>query len=33
MIHVLKFEDVENFKIDYTATPSKPTIGFKQNPS
>ena len=32
MIHVLKFEDVENFKIDYSgAIPSKPTIGFKQN--
>ena len=33
MIHVLKFDDVENFKIDYTIIPSKPTIGFKQNHS
>ena len=33
MIHVLKFEDVEGFKIDYTSFPSKPSIGFKQNNS
>ena len=33
MIHVLKFEDVENFKIDYSIIPTKPTIGFKQNHS
>ncbi len=33
MIHVLKYEDVEGFKIDYSAIPSKPSIGFKQNNS
>ncbi len=33
MIHVLKFEDIENFKIDYSKIVEKPTIGFKQNTS
>jgi SpoVK/Ycf46/Vps4 family AAA+-type ATPase len=33
MIHELTFEDVEEFKIDYNAVPSKPSIGFKQNNS
>jgi len=33
MIHILKFEDIENFKADYSAVPTKPTIGFKQNNS
>ncbi|MES2779046.1 MAG: AAA family ATPase [Bacteroidota bacterium] len=33
MIHELKFEDVEEFKIDYNSVPEKPSIGFKQNNS
>ncbi len=33
MIHVLKFEDVEEFKIDYTKISTKTSIGFKQNNS
>jgi hypothetical protein len=32
MIHQLKFEDVEEFKLDYTAAQSEQrSIGFKQN--
>jgi SpoVK/Ycf46/Vps4 family AAA+-type ATPase len=31
MIHELKVEDVEEFKVDYSTIPSKPSIGFKQN--
>jgi SpoVK/Ycf46/Vps4 family AAA+-type ATPase len=31
MIHELTLEDVEEFKIDFTAIPGKTSIGFKQN--
>lgn len=31
MIHQLTFEDVEEFKIDYSSVPGKTAIGFKQN--
>lgn len=31
MIHELKLEDVEPFKIDYDAVPENKSIGFKQN--
>lgn len=31
MIHELKFEDVEDFVIDYNAIPETKSIGFKQN--
>ncbi|MFI5221108.1 MAG: AAA family ATPase, partial [Bacteroidia bacterium] len=33
MIHILKYDDVESFKADYSAVSTKPTIGFKQNNS
>jgi hypothetical protein len=31
MIHELQFEDVEEFKIDYSAVSENKSIGFKQN--
>jgi SpoVK/Ycf46/Vps4 family AAA+-type ATPase len=31
MIHELKLEDVETFKVDYSAIPENKSIGFKQN--
>ncbi len=33
MIHILQLEDVEEFKIDYSAIPENKSIGFKQNNS
>ena len=33
MIHELKLEDVEEFVVDYSNIPVKPSIGFKQNNS
>jgi hypothetical protein len=33
MIHVLQYEDVEEFKINYNALPENKSIGFKQNNS
>lgn len=33
MIHELKLEDVEEFVVDYSNIPAKPSIGFKQNNS